>query len=105
MWFDRECQGCGYRGSCHSVYYRLGHAKGPSVIAEVLLAFGVPIAVFIASLMISETFLGGVLTNRIEPMLLSLALASMLTLLVVTVIWWFTRKAVDRGPDVREVQK
>jgi hypothetical protein len=97
MWFDRECQGCGHGGSCHSIYYRVGHTEGPSVLAKVLLAFGLPIVVFIASLTVAGALLGGALTSHTGPALLSFAFALTLTALVVVAIWWFTRRPADPG--------
>jgi hypothetical protein len=61
--------------------------------------------VFILSLMIAGMLFGGMLTTHAGPMLLSLAMALMLTALVVTAIWWFTRRPVDPGEHVNEVQK
>jgi hypothetical protein len=97
MWFEKECQGCGHRGSCHSVYYCLGHTEGPSVLSDVLLAFGVPVSVFIVSLAAAGTLLGGMLTREVGPVLASLAIALTLTALVVAGIWWFTQRPID--PD------
>lgn len=92
MGFNRECQGCGHKGSCHSIYYRLGHAEGPSVLLKALLAFGIPLVVFIAGLMVAGTLFGGILTSNPGPTLLSLVVASMLTVLVVAGIWRFTQR-------------
>ena len=105
MWFDRECQGCGHSGSCHSIYYRVGHAESPSVLAKVLLAFGLPIVVFIASLTVAGMLLGGAFRSHAGPVLLSFALALALTALVVTAIWWFTRRPTHPGQQTDEVQE
>jgi hypothetical protein len=101
--FDRKCQGCGHRGLCHSIYYRLGHAEGPSVLPEILLAFGIPIIVFMVSLTVAGTLLGGILTPDVGPVLLSLALALTLTALVVAAIWWFTQRPANPGDPTDKV--
>jgi hypothetical protein len=105
MWFDKECQGCGHRGLCHSIYYRLGHAEGPSVLSKVLLAFGIPVVVFIVTLTGAGMLFGGILTRHAGPVLLSLALALTLTALAIAAIWWLTQRPADRGDQADEVQR
>jgi hypothetical protein len=44
------CDGCRQADTCKEAYRRLGSAQGPSVTREVLIAFLLPIAVFVAAL-------------------------------------------------------
>ena len=53
----KVCENCGYRHSrencCMDIYQRLGRTKGPSVISKVLLAFVLPLLIFIISLILA----------------------------------------------------
>ena len=101
----RICGGCGHGGQCHRVYYRLGHAEGPSVVSKVLLAFGVPIVVFILTLTVTGTLLNGGAANHTALALLSFIVALALTALVVLGIWRITQRPADRGDTTDEVRR
>jgi hypothetical protein len=51
------CRTCRGRHDCKEVYHELGNIGGPSVVYRVVIAFLIPIAVFIASLAAFETIL------------------------------------------------
>ena len=51
------CQICGRRNSCQGVYRRLGSLEGPSVTLKVILAFLIPVLVFIVTLAAFEWML------------------------------------------------
>lgn len=57
----KVCENCGYRHShencCMDIYQRLGRTKGPSVISRVLLAFVLPLLIFIISLVLASYIL------------------------------------------------
>jgi uncharacterized membrane protein len=44
------CQDCNQKHDCQKVYQQLGDIKGPSVVIKVLVAFLLPLVVFIVSL-------------------------------------------------------
>lgn len=52
-----SCSGCSHKDTCRQAYEKIGKAEGPNVTPSVILAFIVPIAVFIASLAISQRLL------------------------------------------------
>ena len=52
-----SCQTCKQKGDCAEVYRDLGNTEGPPVAARAVLAFLLPLVVFIASLGISERLL------------------------------------------------
>jgi hypothetical protein len=56
------CSGCGQRTSCGSVYQKLGTAQGPSVLGKSLIAFVLPIVLFLLALAASDRML----QSRIE---------------------------------------
>ncbi len=44
------CDGCSEAHNCKHVYERIGNLDGPSIVPKVLLAFALPLGVFIAGL-------------------------------------------------------
>ena len=46
---ENLCEKCSEKKSCEEAYKQLGQAKGPSVVVGAIVAFVVPIVVFIAS--------------------------------------------------------
>ena len=52
-----HCQGCIQRGRCQEAYERLGGFRGPSVVSKVLIAFLMPMVVFIVCLAVLERVL------------------------------------------------
>ncbi len=51
------CQGCIQQNRCQEAYERLGSFQGPSVVRKVLIAFLMPMVVFIVSLAVLEQVL------------------------------------------------
>lgn len=97
MRLDKGCQSCGQQHRCHSIYYRLGHAEGPPVFLKVLLAFGIPLVVFIVTLAVAGTLLGGITASHAGSTLLSFVLALALTTLAVLGIWKTTQRPADHN--------
>ena len=48
------CQGCIQQNRCQEAYERLGRLQGPSVLRKVLIAFLMPMVVFIVALAVLE---------------------------------------------------
>jgi len=100
------CDKCGYRHGhghcCIDIYQQLGQTKGPSVAGRVLLAFVLPLLVFIGSLVLAEYLLsalmseGGVKT----PSAFLAALAA--TVIFVQLIRIFTRKPINTRNDANK---
>jgi hypothetical protein len=58
---EKFCQDCGQKQDCQEVYERLGKAEGPSVVWKVVLAFLLPLVVFIVLLVVFEkVFVAGI---------------------------------------------
>lgn len=51
------CDKCGQKASCREVFRRLGKAEGRFIVCNVLLAFVLPLVVFIAALAAAQQFL------------------------------------------------
>ena len=48
------CENCNQQHDCQEVYRQLGDTTGPSVVFKVIVAFGLPLIVFIVSLAVSK---------------------------------------------------
>ena len=82
---NNHCSGCAQKDTCRIAYEKLGKVGGPNVAMKVIVAFLIPIGVFIGSLTASQHLL----KSRFEEktlILVSFVLAVCLTLLVVYVI-------------------
>ena len=75
---ENLCEKCSEKKSCEEAYKQLGQAKGPSVVVGAIVAFVVPIVVFIASLAACEQ----ILTSSIQATKLRLVLSFLLALVV-----------------------
>jgi len=51
------CDKCGQKMSCQEAFKRLSNLQGRSIVRSVLLAFVLPLAVFIGVLMAAQQFL------------------------------------------------
>ena len=47
---NKFCGNCNQKHNCGSIYHQLGNIKGPSVVVKVVVAFLLPLVVFIFSL-------------------------------------------------------
>jgi len=81
------CDNCNQRHNCGSIYHQLGNIKSPSVVVKVIVAFLLPLMVFIVSLAVfGEIFSKAVSTQRLQT-----ALSFLLALLVTFVCILITR--------------
>ncbi len=93
---------CGQGAHCQSIYRRLGQARGPSVTRGVLLAFGVPIAVFIVTLAAAAGVLGGSAAELNWQTVVALVIAATVTAAVVLLIWKITQQPVGHSGAMQE---
>lgn len=80
---DSYCSQCGHKETCQQVYAKLGEYEGPSVVRDVLIAFVLPIAVFMASFAGFERLLRPRLS---EPLLIAAAAAAALGVSVLLIL-------------------
>jgi hypothetical protein len=85
------CSGCGQKKTCRDVYDKIGKTKGPNVALKAIVAFLLPLFVFIVSLAGAEKLLEGRFEGGMLSFL-SFLLAFGVTFLLVLVIRAF------RGP-------
>jgi hypothetical protein len=97
------CEKCGYRhGSdrcCIDIYQQLGRTKGPSVVGKVMLAFLLPLLVFIGSLMLAGYILSGFKQEGGMKTFISFLAALVVTVVLVQLIRIFTRKPISMKND------
>ena len=82
----KSCQECNQKHKCQEIYQQLGKAQGPSVVFKAVVAFLLPILIFIASLASFEGIL--VRTTDIKDLriVLDFLLALSVTLAMVLII-------------------
>ncbi len=88
------CESCDQKHDCREVYRHLGKAEGPSVALKVVVAFLIPILVFIAVLIVSEKILAGTIETKELRITLNFLLAVAVTLAVALII-----RAINKSGD------
>jgi hypothetical protein len=92
------CETCGYRHGrgrcCIDIYQQIGQTKGPSIVGKVLLAFGMPIIVFIGGLILAEYFLFTFMADGALKTFVTFLVALLVTILTVQLIRICTRKPI-----------
>ena len=74
------CDNCNQKHNCNSIYHQLGNTEGPSVVVPVIIAFLLPLVVFIISLAIFEEIFTKTISNHSVQTALSMVSALLVTL-------------------------
>jgi len=82
---QRFCQDCIQKHDCKRIYEQLGDSPGESVTIKVILAFLLPLIVFIVSLAVSDIVFAGAIKAEGLQMALSLLLALLVTFICVLI--------------------
>ena len=83
---EKNCQGCRYRHTCEEVYNKLGHSRAGPVSLKIILAFLLPLIVFITSIAFFERIFSRALNAEWLVMLLSLFTAVSITLVSTLIV-------------------
>ena len=83
---QKFCENCKQKHDCQRIYEQLGDIKGPSVVIKVIVAFLLPILVFIVSLAFSERILSGVESSERVKTALSFLLALLVTFVCILIV-------------------
>jgi len=83
---QRFCKDCNESKNCQKVYQQLGNAEGPSVLAKVIIAFLLPLLVFIGCLAIWGQIFSNTINIKELQTPLSLLAALSVTLGVILII-------------------
>ena len=94
---QRFCQDCNQKHDCQRIYEQLGDTPGESVTLKVILAFLLPLIVFIVSLAVSERVLARAIKTEDVQMVISFVLA-----ILVTFICVFATRALIRRLDLNK---
>ena len=88
---DNKCQSCPERQGCKDVYRQLGQSEGPPVTLNVVIAFVLPLVIFIASMATCLAIVSKI--NKLLPAVpISLAAAVAVTALYVALASLFVKK-------------
>ena len=86
------CDKCNQKHNCSSIYHQLGNIKGPSVVVQVIIAFLLPLAVFIISLAIFEEIFAKTISNHLIQTALSMLSALLVTLSCVLITRFINKR-------------
>ena len=92
MFQQKFCQECNQNRNCKEIYQQLGKAGSPSVVFKVVVAFLLPMVVFIAVLAAFEAILANTIDSKEVQTALSFLLALSMTFAVVLVIKAINKK-------------
>lgn len=88
---QKFCENCTQKHDCQKVYQQLGDIEGPSVVIKVIVAFLLPLVVFIVSLAVfQESFGNAISSKRMQTAL------SLLSALLVTFVCILTVRVINR---------
>jgi hypothetical protein len=73
------CDNCNQKHNCGSIYHQLGNTNGPSMVVKVVLAFLLPLVVFIISLAIFEEIFAKTINSQLVHTALSMVSALLVT--------------------------
>lgn len=82
---EKFCQGCKQSHRCQEVYEHLSHIQGAGVVFKVILAFLLPIVVFIGCLSVFEVILAEVTTSKGVQTVISFLLALMASVICILI--------------------
>ena len=91
------CDNCMQKHDCQSIYRQMGDVKGPSVVIKVIVAFLLPLVVFIVSLAIFERILGGAISTDQFQTALSLPAALLITFICILIVRLVNRRIGQVG--------
>jgi hypothetical protein len=99
MFGIKLCDECGYRHGygrcCIDIYQQLGRTKGPSIVGKVLLAFVLPVLVFIGCMILIDYLLSAFMTQGGTKTAVVFLASITTTIVFVQLIRIFTRKPVN----------
>jgi uncharacterized membrane protein len=88
---QKICEDCKQKHDCQRIYEQLGDVEGPSVVIKVIVAFLLPLVVFIVSLAaFQEIFAKAISSQRLQAAL-SLLLALLVTFVCILIVRMINR--------------
>ena len=92
---QKICEDCNQKHDCRRIYEQLGDVEGPSVVIKVIVAFLLPLVVFIVSLAaFQEIFVRAISSQRLQAAL-SLLLALLVTFVCILIVRMINRTRIN----------
>jgi hypothetical protein len=88
----KPCQECNQKRQCQKIYKQLGKAQGPSVAFKAVVAFLLPLLIFIASLAAFEGILARITDIKGLRIVLDFLLALAVTFVCILIIKVINRR-------------
>jgi hypothetical protein len=86
---------CGRRWGCMDIYKQIGYSRGPSVFLKVIIAFLMPLLIFIAAAIVGERIFSDWVHSEPLRMLLVFLMSVLVTAIYVFVIKLITSQPVS----------
>ena len=83
---QKFCQDCKQKHDCQKVYQQLGDIQGPSVVIKVVVAFLLPLVVFIVTLAIFDKILSGFEMTADLQTVFSVAASLLITFICILIV-------------------
>lgn len=91
------CDNCNQKHKCSSIYHQLGNSNGPSVAVKVVIAFLLPLVVFIISLAIFEEIFAKTISSKPLQTILSMISALLVTFSCILITRVINKRAGRAG--------
>ena len=89
---ENFCRECNQKYTCRQAFEQAGKIKGGSVVLKTIVAFLLPLMVFIAGLAVFEKMLPKIMDTKNLQTPMTLLLASLTTLIYILIIKQLTKK-------------
>jgi len=102
---NQNCSGCIHKNDCQEVYEKLGQVQGPSVALKAVIAFLVPIVIFIVVLALSGHIFSGIFEKEDASIAASAAVAMLASLFFALGARLYYRRGRDEQHGVNHCSK
>ena len=83
---QKVCQDCNQKHDCQRIYEQLGDVEGPSVVIKVIVAFLLPLVVFIVSLAAFQQIFAKAISSQRVQTAFSFLLALVVTFICILIV-------------------
>jgi len=83
---QKTCEDCKQKHDCEKIYQQLGDIQGPSVVIKVVVAFLLPLVVFIVTLAIFDKMLSGFEMTADLQTVFSVAASLLITFICILIV-------------------
>jgi hypothetical protein len=91
------CGNCNQKHNCGSIYNQLGNTNGPSVVVKVVIAFLLPLVVFIFSLAAFQEIFTKTISSQRMLTVLSMASALLVTFSYILIVRLINKRLGQTG--------